>query len=293
LSVGLRFVERSTGRSNEHEGREARDMANLHPWKRSGNTIDFVQHVNAEPSDVWAHFTDEALILKWIKVSTATIPEVEGAPFLLSAETEGRSSGDEVRAFRGTVKKVIPNRLLALEWVLPHSGEKTQFSLQIQQSFSVFGQDRGPECDIWIIHSGFPTEGMGLFEFDGHSRHWRQGIGDLVALLEDRPGKPTPYSLAGLLFAGGAPGKGLYVSDCVAGGPADEAGIRPGDLIRAVDGNALESLDDFHDWIDERHPGESGVFTLQDRSVVVTVTDVEEIQRRFLLIREGKPVATR
>lgn len=267
-------------------------MANLHPWPRKGNTIDFVQHVLVPPERVWQAFTQEKDLQHWLRVTTADIPLTEGMPFHLSWETRGRASGKTTHGYHGQVAKVVERKLLALEWILPFSEETTHFSMQVQQSFALFGEDRGSECDIWIIHSGFPTEGTGFFEFDGHFRHWRQAIGDLAAWLEDRPGKPTPYALAGLQFVGGAPEVGLLISDVIEDSPADRAGILPGEIIEAVDGQRLHSLDDFHDWIDELRPGDSGVLRVNGRDAEVTVESVEEARNRFL-IRQGEEWVTR
>ncbi|MFD1936710.1 PDZ domain-containing protein [Nonomuraea mangrovi] len=261
-------------------------MANLHPWPRTENTIDFIQHIRVAPEVIWRELTTEEGLTRWLGLTSASMPLEEGAPFHLTWEARGKVSGEKFLRFTGTVRKVIPNRLLALDWILPFGGDVTHLSLQIQPSFSMFGVDVGPECDLWLIHSGFPTQGVGFFEFDGHSRHWRQGVGDLAAHLEERPGKPTPYALAGLQFVGGAPDLGLLVYDVIQGSPAEQAGIRPNDIIRSVEGMALHSLDDFHDWIDERKPGESGEFELADRTVKVTVESVEDARNR-LLIKQG------
>ena len=262
-------------------------MANLHPWDREGNTIDFVQHIRASPERVWDAITTTDGLQRWLRVTSTEIPSVPGASFHLTWEARGCVSRCVTRRQVGFVKTFVPPRLLALEWTLPQSGVTTFLSLQIQTSFALFGESRVGECDIWLIHSSFPTHGLGLFEFDGHFRHWRQDIGDLAAWLEARPGKPTPYARAGLQFVGGAPGIGLLVSDVVSGSPAHKAGIKSGDIIRAVDDRVLHSLDDFHDWIDERRPGESGEFALTDRVVNVTVESAEQARDR-LLIRSGE-----
>jgi uncharacterized protein YndB with AHSA1/START domain len=267
-------------------------MSNLHPWPRSGNTLDFMQHIRAAAEPIWDAITTEAGLQQWLAVTSAEIPLVPGSRFHLTWETRGQVSGKSEHGFEGTVAAVVPNRLLALEWILPYSKAVTHFSVQIQPSFAMFGEDVGPECDIWLIHSGFPSDGPGLYEFDGHSRHWRQSFGDLAAQLEARPGKPTPYALAGLQFVGGAQDRGLLVADVLAGSPADVAGIRGGDVIKAVDGLVLHALDDFHDWIDERLPGETGEFTLSDRTVNVTVEGVEQARHR-LLVRQNDGWITR
>lgn len=260
-------------------------MANMHPWPRVGLAVDFVQHVSVSPQEVWDAFVNEDQLRKWLRVTSAEIPLVAGERYHLTTEVKGRGI-DRVRVIEGKVAAVIPNRLLALEWKLLYAGEPTCFSLQIQQSFAMFGKECGAECDIWITHSGFPESGKGLFEYDGYSRHWRQAIGELAAYLEHRPGKPAPYCLVGLQFVGGAQNVGLLVASTVAESPADAAGIRPGDIIESVDGTPLHSLDDFHDWIDVRQPGESGLFQLQDRQVRVTTESVETARER-LLVRQG------
>jgi uncharacterized protein YndB with AHSA1/START domain len=253
---------------------------NRHPWSRRGLTIDFVQHIRADPAIVWNRISTEDGLQKWMRLSTAELPLSAGEPFAFGSQTRGRLH-TEVRTIYGTVHSVVPEKLLALEYVLPWSGSKTYLSMQIQQSFALFGTDHGAECDLWIIHDGFPDQGIGLFEHDGYFRHWRQAVGDLAAQVEGRPGKPTPYALAGLQFVGGANNVGLLVADVMIDSPAHVAGIVNGDIIAAVDGRRLHSLDDFHDWIDERQPGESGTFTLQDRQVKVTVESVEQARGRF------------
>jgi uncharacterized protein YndB with AHSA1/START domain len=262
-------------------------VANLHPWPKRGNCLDFVQHVRATPDRIWRSLTCEEDLQRWLRVTTAEIPETPGAPFALNWETRGHAQSRVTRRKSGFVKAYVPGKLLALEWILPVSQVTTHLSIQIQRSFALFGESCDSECDVWLIHSGFPEEGVGLFEFDGHHRHWRQDIGTLAALLENRRGKPTPYSLAGISFVGGAPDVGLLVCDVFVGSPAHVAGIRTGDIIRAVDGQKLHSLDDFHDWIDDRRPGETGRFTLGDREVDVTVEGIEEARKRLVIRRGG------
>jgi uncharacterized protein YndB with AHSA1/START domain len=261
-------------------------MSNLHPWPQTGHTIDFIQHVRADPQRVWEALTTEDGLRRWLRVTDAEIPTTAGRPYRLTWESIGRAGGRNTRVQEGVVAAVSSPVLLALEWRLPTSGAMTYLSVQIQQSYALFGESREQECDIWLIHSGFPTHGVAMFEYDGYLRHWRQDIGVLAAWLEARPGKPTPYALAGLQFVGGAYGVGLLVADVFIGSPAHEAGIVAGDIIRAVDGHPLHSLDDFHEWIDARMPGESGRFTLTDREVTVTVESVEAARARFQL-RQG------
>ena len=257
-------------------------MANLHPWPRQGLTIDFMQHVRVDAGRVWKAFITEADLQRWLGVTHGVVPPAEGEPFSLQWVSQGRASGETTHGNSGTIHRVTPERLLALEWKLRFVDVTTQFSVQLQPSFIEYGFDRGPECDIWIIHSGFPTEGPGLFEYDGMFRHWRQAIDNLVAWLEDRPARATTYAVAGMEFVGGAQDEGVLVADVVVEGPAHRAGVRPGDLIRSIDGQQLHAVDDFHDWVAAQSPGDSGTFVLADgRTVTVTVESVEAVLERF------------
>jgi uncharacterized protein YndB with AHSA1/START domain len=262
-------------------------MSDLHPWPRQGLTIDFLQHVRVGAERVWTAFTTEADLQQWLGVSHAEVPLTEGEAFSLQWISQGRLSGETTHGNTGRVRHVLPGRLLALEWNLQFADGTTGFSLQLQPSFMEYGFDRGPECDIWIVQSGFPTEGTGLFEYDGMLRHWRQVVGNLVAWLEDRPARSNPYAVAGMEIVGGARDQGILVADVVIDAPAHKAGIRPGDLVRSIDGGPLHSLDDFHDWIAARSHGDRGDFELADgRHLTVTVESVEVALERFR-IRHG------
>lgn len=263
-------------------------MGDIHPWPRRGLTIDFLQHVRVGVERVWTAFTTESELQQWLGVSRADLPLTVGEPFSLQWETQGRASGETTHGYTGTVHEVISGRLLALDWDLQFAEGTTHFSLQLEPSFMEYGFEREPECDIWIVQSGFPTEGNGLFEYDGMLRHWRQVVGNLVAWLEDRPAKSNPYAVAGMEIVGGARDQGILVADVVVDAPAHKAGIRPGDVIRSIDGGPLHSLDDFHDWIVARSHGESGDFELADgRKVTVTVESVEVALERFR-VRHGE-----
>jgi uncharacterized protein YndB with AHSA1/START domain len=258
-------------------------VANLHPWPRQGNCIDFVQHIRADRSAIWDCLTTEDGLRRWLRNSTGHIPVTNGASFALKWETRGKASGLQTFSYEGQVNLAIPPKLLAVEFILPCSRVTTCLSFQIQASFNLFGSSQSDESDLWLIHSGFPQAGLGLFEYDGFFRHWRQDIGALAAHLEGRPRKPDPYGLVGLQFVGGAPGVGLLVADAIVGSPAQHAGIKTGDIINAVDGVPLASLDDFHDWIDNRSPGETGVLSVNGQETLVEIEDVKVARQRFAI----------
>lgn len=262
-------------------------MARLHPWPVNTGTIDFIQHINVDPEIVWSRLSTAAGLETWLGTTSATIPVEPGATFSLSWEAAGWRSGQTHFGYTGSVEKVIPNVLLALNWRLPKSGLMTQLSIQLQQSFAAFGKDAGTETDVWLTHAGFPSSGVAAHEFDGHNRHWRQALGQLAADLEGRPPKPQPYVLVGLKFVGGTEADGLLVEDVAVGSPADLAGIRRDDMIRSVNGARLTTLDDFHEWIDHCEIGDSGLFDLSGRVVSVPVESVEEAMTRVRIRHEG------
>jgi S1-C subfamily serine protease len=71
---------------------------------------------------------------------------------------------------------------------------------------------------------------------------------------------------------------GVLVTQTVPGGPADEAGLRRGDVITAVDGDQTSTPEDFLAALRKHKPGDRLQFTVQtpgqsSRTVQVTVTD--------------------
>jgi serine protease DegQ len=71
---------------------------------------------------------------------------------------------------------------------------------------------------------------------------------------------------------------GVIVVDTVNGGPADRAGLRPGDIITAVDGQATPTPEDFLAALRQYEPGDTLAVTAHapggsDREIRVTVTD--------------------
>ena len=263
-------------------------MANLHPWPRTVNTIDFIQHINVAPSVIWPYLVEQEKLGTWLDVSKATVPREIGAPFFMGWEVIGFEGGPMDYGYRGTVERYEEEKLLALNWILPKSGDTTYLSIQLQQSFATFGEDAQEESDLWLIHSGFSESGLGLHEFDGHHRHWRQSLGRLAAQLEDRPPRPKPYTLAGLKLVGGAPNIGILIDDVANDSPGSRAGIRAGDIVRSINGRPMPSLDDFHDWIDETVPGDVGVFDLGDRTTELTVAASDEVRENVYFKQDGK-----
>jgi S1-C subfamily serine protease len=64
---------------------------------------------------------------------------------------------------------------------------------------------------------------------------------------------------------------GVLVEDVVPGGPADEAGIRPGDVILAVDGQEIDQQTTFTEALFVHDPGETVPVTIQRGAEELTV----------------------
>jgi serine protease Do len=70
---------------------------------------------------------------------------------------------------------------------------------------------------------------------------------------------------------------GVLVSSVAKGGPADQAGIKVGDIIVSVDGNSIKDGNDLVDIISARHPGSTAKIGYlrsgQQQSATVTIQD--------------------
>ncbi|CAN5507280.1 S1C family serine protease [soil metagenome] len=65
---------------------------------------------------------------------------------------------------------------------------------------------------------------------------------------------------------GGNNGPGLPIRTVLRGGPADQAGVAPGDIITAIDGTPIDSANTLTDVLDQRSPGNVIDLTWLDRS---------------------------
>ncbi|WP_084075035.1 S1C family serine protease [Demequina sp. NBRC 110052] len=93
------------------------------------------------------------------------------------------------------------------------------------------------------------------------------------------------YPVIGVLLDGNYTGEGIKVADdetgVVAGGPADLAGIQPGDVITAIDGRPVTQVDELVVAIRALAPGDDVTLTLSDgdtdRDVVVTLAASDDV----------------
>jgi serine protease Do len=68
--------------------------------------------------------------------------------------------------------------------------------------------------------------------------------------------------------------RGAFVDDVVAGSGAEEAGVRPGDVIVAIDGEEITSNDQLGDIVREHEPGDSIELTIERNGEQQTLTAV-------------------
>lgn len=70
------------------------------------------------------------------------------------------------------------------------------------------------------------------------------------------------------------PAQGLLVTEVKAGGPAEQAGLRPGDLITAINGKPLEPTDSLLAVLANNRPGDRVVLTVvrQNETLKLEVT---------------------
>jgi C-terminal processing protease CtpA/Prc len=92
-------------------------------------------------------------------------------------------------------------------------------------------------------------------------------------------GRRDSYDRAGL-WMGQETNDRFVAVDVISGGPADEAGVRPGDSILAIDGRSAVNLvlPDVRESMRRRSPGEKIALLLesrgQQRTVIVTLRDL-------------------
>ena len=150
-------------------------------------------------------------------LTVATV--VPGSP----AERGGLDAGDVITALDGTPVASAAELRAAVEGVTAG----TTYMLTIRRA--------GAVETVAIMREAAP---------DGDP--WRSELLRSLALgmmLADRPGGPDlPPSLLGELVE--ETPDGLRVFAVVPGSPADRAGLRPGDLLVAIDGHELSTLDD-------------------------------------------------
>ena len=85
-------------------------------------------------------------------------------------------------------------------------------------------------------------------------------------------GGKVQHAYLGVKVGNTASGPGASVGTVVTGSPADKAGLKPGDVITAVDGKAVANADDLTAAVSTRAPGDKVTLTLRRDGTTQTVT---------------------
>jgi putative serine protease PepD len=69
-------------------------------------------------------------------------------------------------------------------------------------------------------------------------------------------GRRVPHAWLGIESGPSGSGSGAVVHTATSGGPADRAGIEPGDVIVSIDGERITAISDVSRIVNEKHPGD-------------------------------------
>lgn len=223
-------------------------------------TVTARAEVRAEPTEVWALWTDPARMADWLPVTSPGGPLREGAPFAWHA------SAPFVEPVRmtGRVRRLGPGRTLELELDMRLSPTPSTVTVELA------GSPGGPTT-VAITHDDLPEDDLGLFETDGYGHYWLQHLESLTACAERRPSEHHHHVHLGVYFTGGHPELGVLVGGVVRDSPVHRAGLRAGDVVTAVDGIPVRSIVEFDTWLDAVAPGATARFSLLRTELLVRV----------------------
>jgi S1-C subfamily serine protease len=82
-------------------------------------------------------------------------------------------------------------------------------------------------------------------------------------------------AFVGLVLADEPQGGGVRITQVISGSPADDAGLKKGDIITAVDGRSVSSVDDVRGALENKSPGGRVTFSVrrdgQEEEVAITL----------------------
>jgi S1-C subfamily serine protease len=82
-------------------------------------------------------------------------------------------------------------------------------------------------------------------------------------------------AFVGLLLSEEPDGGGVRITQVISGSPADDAGLKKGDIITAVDGRSVNGVDDVRSALENKSPGDRVTFSVrrdgQEEEVAVTL----------------------
>ncbi|MCG5219527.1 SRPBCC domain-containing protein [Streptosporangium sp. KLBMP 9127] len=211
---------------------------------------------------VWQTLFDTDAAEHWLGVVGAIMPERPGAAFCWMYDAGARKPV----VFSGRID--VLERYERLELVVGLVALEADIRMVFELSDHGDGHTR-----LTLQQDGFPADGPGRFEHDGFRHHWDHFL-DLLADYLD--GTPKSYHTMhatelGVIPIGAVRGQGMLVQDVALGAPADLAGVRAGDIIRAADDFLFDSLDDLDFWVESHKPGDQVSLHIGDRVVPVVL----------------------
>jgi S1-C subfamily serine protease len=133
------------------------------------------------------------------------------------------------------------------------------------------GNSGGPLVDLAGRVVGINTAGAGSAENIGFAIQ----IDSAKSIIEDAANNPSaPVAFMGVQFDFASTGDGALIAGVIDDGPADDAGVQPGDVVVLFDGEPVGSTDELGELIRSHAPGdvvEVGIVRPDGSEVVVTI----------------------
>lgn len=251
----------------------------------SGSTALDVAFADGRHSPAKVQATDPVTDLAVLKVERAGLPP---ATFMKGLPRVGELAV-AVGSPLGFENTVTAGIVSGLQRAIPGSGSQTQSLLDLIQTDAAIspGNSGGALVnsagDIIGINEAYlpPATGAVSIGFAIPAPTVTDVVTQLLqsgsvkhAFFGIQPGQLTAQIAQQL---GLGPTRGVVVLDVVARGPADRAGIKPGDVITAVDAKAVETVEAFLSELRPHHPGDTVTATLardgKEQQVKVTLAN--------------------
>lgn len=213
-------------------------------------------------AQIWKLLFDAEAARTWLGVAGYVMPEHEGAAFCWLFDP----GGPKPTAFTGRLTSVVPQERIEMLWELTSCSADTRLIWEFHSA----AEDR---TLVVLRHADFPDSGLGPFEHDGYAHHWGHILDGLEAYAHGAP-RDTLHrhgAMLGMIPVGATAEHGLLVKEIIHNTPAEAAGMRSGDYIKAANDTVIRCFDDWDDWLDARTPGESVRLQLADRVLEVVL----------------------
>jgi S1-C subfamily serine protease len=177
-----------------------------------------------------------------------------------------------------------PGKVTALNQTITASDDLTGSSEQLTGLIGVAADLRPGDSGGPLVNSagqviGIDTAGSGSYRMGTSGGHGfaipiNQALSIAAQIRAGAASSSVHIGDSALLGVGvtdargsrGSSTSGVMVRQVLRGAPADQAGLAPGDLITALDGNAVDSANTLTNLLDQHHPGDNVGLTWVDTS---------------------------